>query len=150
MWSANRDFSLRANMTALRPTVGLNCALLLVALLGCGPSGGSRPTAHLQGKVTIGGKPVPPDAEASVTFKPTKSGQARSTSAIIKGGTYDAPDVPVGPVTAYVSVQQATGKEVTENVSRPYKEYRSLVPAKYNDGIPLEVTEDSWEHNFDL
>jgi hypothetical protein len=136
-------------MSRLRAVFSLLCIVSFLALFGCGSSGG-KPTAHLRGTVTIGGQSIPTDAEASVTFKPTKSGQARSTSAIITNGMYDAPDVPLGPVTAYVSVQQATGREVTENVSRPYKEYRSLVPSKYVDGIPLEVSGDSANQDFKL
>ncbi len=128
----------------------LTAVLLLAVQLGCGAGGTGKPTAHLKGTVTIGGAALPADAEASITFKPTKSGQARSTSAIISGGMYDAPDVPAGPVIVYVSVQQPTGREVTENVSRPYKEYRSLVPAKYGEGIALEVSGDKADQNFEL
>jgi hypothetical protein len=124
-------------------------AVLSAALIGCG-GGTSKPTAHLKGTVTIDGRPIPEDAEASITFKPTKSGQARSTSAMIVDGEYDAPDVPSGPVTVFVSVQQATGREVTENVSRPYKEYRSLVPAASEGGIALDVAGDNSNQDFDL
>ena len=136
-------------MAGLRVAISLIGAAFVAAACGCG-AGSSKPTAHLQGTVTIAGKPIPADAEASVTFKPAKSGQARSTSAMIINGTYDAPDVPTGPVNAYVNIQQPTGREITESVSRPYKEYRSLVPSKYGEGIPLEVKGDKADQNFDL
>ena len=138
-------------MARLGPKTKLAAALLAVAVVvGCGSGGSSRPTAHLQGSVSIGGQPVPDNAEASITFKPTASGQARSTSALISKGKYDAPDVPTGPVTVYISIQQPTGRQVTENVSRPYDEFRSLVPAKYEGGVPLKVEGDNDEQNFDL
>src|SRR5262245_61725023 len=114
-------------------------ALLPVALSGCGRMGSGKPTSHLQGKVTIAGKPIPADAQASITFKPSGSGQARSTSAQISGGAYDAPDVPVGTVTVYFNVQQPTGRMVREGTGSPYKELRSLVPDKYGTGLALDV-----------
>src|SRR5262245_41105667 len=65
----------------------LACASLM-AVTGCQVRSGGPATAHLQGKVTIAGQLIPADAQASITFKPTGSGQAHSTSALIANSTY--------------------------------------------------------------
>jgi hypothetical protein len=141
---------LRLNMPEFRVTYGLICALSTLVLFGCGGRGGGKPTAHLQGTVTIARAAIPADAQASITFKPTVTGQARSTSAQISGGKYDAPDVPVGAVTVYFNVQQATGRMVREGTGSPYREMHSLVPEKYGTGMALEVLEDNSDQNFNL
>jgi len=136
-------------MLRLRAVFSLLCLVSSLALFGCGSSGG-KPTVHLRGEVTVGGAAIPDDAQASITFKPTVPGQARSTSAQITNGKYDAPDVPVGAVTVYFNVQQPTGRMVREGTGNPYKEMRSLVSEKYGTGMAIEVLEDNSEQDFSL
>ena len=137
-------------MSVLKVTHRLVFVLAFVALVGCGAGGSRKPTAHLQGTVTIGGQPIPSDAQASINFKPTASGQAPSTSAQITNGKFDAPDVPIGDIIVYFNVQQPTGRMVREGTGTPYAEMRSLVPEKHGTGMTLKVAGDNLEQNFDL
>jgi len=123
---------------------------MLIVSAGCGAGHPSRPTAHLQGTVKVDGQPIPDNAEASITFKPTASGQAKSTSAQIIKGKYDAPDVPRGNVTIYFNVQEPTGRQVREGMGNPYAEMRSLVPEKLGLGMALQVDGDKADQDFDL
>jgi hypothetical protein len=125
----------------------LVCAFTAVA--GCN-AGGSKGTAHLQGTVTIDGKPIPADATTNIMFRATTQGQAKSTSTQIVDGIYDAPDAPLGKVMVYIDIQQPTGKMKREGIGTPYAEYRDLIATKYDEGIPLEVTDDNSKQNFDL
>ena len=140
----------------LRSTQSLGCAAAvlfsaqLVALSGCGS--GSRPanTSHLKGQITLDGEAIATDASASITFKPTRSGQAKTSFATIADSRFDSPHTPQGPVKVYISIQRPTGKMVSEAGGTPYAEVRSLVPPKYTRGIDLEVGGDNFEQDFDL
>ncbi len=123
---------------------------ILFASAGCGPEPSSKPTAHLKGKIMLNGEAIPSDARGSITFKPTRSGQAKTTFASIIEGNYDSPNTPKGPVKAYISLQQETGKMISEAGGAPYAEVRSLVPPSYSGGFDLEVDQDNLEKHFDL
>jgi hypothetical protein len=118
-------------------------------LAGCNAGSGGKPTAHLSGKVTIDGEPVPSDAWGTITFRATAPGQARDTGADISNGEYDCPDVPLGKVNAFIQVVQATGKMRSEG-GRQWPETRNLLAEKYNNEIPLEVTGDNRNQDFAL
>jgi hypothetical protein len=92
----------------------------------------------------------PTRRQASITFKPTQSGQAGSTTALVTNGRYDAPDVPKGNILMLFNIQQPTGRQLREGVGNPYDELRSLVPEKYAQGMPLDVTDDNADQDFDL
>lgn len=124
---------------------------MLVATVGCG--GSSVPTAHLSGKVTLGGKPIPSDAEASIMFVNEKvEGEAGKTTAVINtsDGSYDAPDTPQGDVRAIFSIVRKGPTKVSERTGQEYQEEINLVPAKYATGIPIQVTGDNTNQNFEL
>jgi len=124
--------------------------IFCTTLLGCGSKEMGPPTAHLQGKVTIGGQPIAADAEGFVTFRPTGNGQANSANTRIAGGRYDAEKVPLGKVKVIFDVQQKTGKMISGEGVAPFPEYRSLVPPQSSTGIDLEVNGDKADQNFDL
>jgi hypothetical protein len=130
--------------------------LLLVALpAGCGKSGNEWPVAHLQGQVTIGGKPVPSDVhQARIVFTPSQSGANRRAKAVmvsIVNGRYDAPDVPVGPLTVSFDISRYTGEERQLDGNRgTVKISESLVPQDAWGGIAYEAAEDDSTKDFDL
>jgi hypothetical protein len=121
---------------------------LCTMLPGCGGKDGPS-RAHLDGTVTIGGQPIPADANASITFMPTATAQGKPGVAKIEGGQYDCPDVPVGAVKAYISIEQPTGPEITDSRGLKGRANVSLVPEKYTGGIDLEVSGDE-THDFNL
>ncbi|HEY4232129.1 MAG TPA: hypothetical protein VGM76_01765 [Lacipirellulaceae bacterium] len=93
---------------------------------------------------------MPSNVEASVTFKPTESGQGHTAGAQIVGGKYDSPKSPMGPVKVFISIQQPTGKMTREGSGNPYPEYKSLTSAEYGSGINLNVAGDNQSQDFDL
>ncbi len=129
------------------------CMLLLVCFVsasGCRKSGSGKPTARLQGKVTIAGEAPPGDAEASLTFKPMVRGQANTTTCNIVDGSYDAKDVPVGKVKVYFNIQRPTGRMISEGGGRPFPEFRNLVPPQLGTGMEIEVVGGESERDFEL
>ena len=135
------------------------CALLALVMLaaaslsplaGCVKTMPSANTAHLKGKITLDGGPIPADARASITFKPTRSGQAKTTFASIIDGSYDSPETPKGLVKTYISIQQPTGKMISEAGGRPYAEMRSLVPASCMGGFDMDIDGDNLNKDFNL
>jgi hypothetical protein len=108
-----------------------------------------QPTAHLQGAVTIDGQPVPADALASISFRPTMIDQAGMEDVEIVNGRYIAPSVPFGPVKVHISVKQFTGRMINDG-GQPFKEFASLVPEQYESGIPLDVQGDNSSQDFHL
>jgi hypothetical protein len=123
--------------------------LLLAAalLVGCGFHSGP-PVAHLKGKVTIGGKPVPGDANARIIFgiPPSSAHEAKPAIANIVNGEYDAPKVAVGHITAIFDIQLDTGREF----ARGMKESKNLVPPEHQSGIAITVAEGTQTQDFDL
>jgi hypothetical protein len=116
-------------------------------LAGC-DTGRRSDTAHVQGTLTIGGEPLPSDAQANVTFVPAAKG--RSAGAAVTDGKYDCPDAPLGNVKAIISVMRPTGKMITESDNRPYAEVGSIIANKYSSGVDVEITEDNTTLDFDL
>ena len=118
-----------------------------VTISGCG-AGRREGTAHIQGTVTLGGQPLPANAQANITIAPAEKG--RSAGAVVSDGRYDCPDAPVGKVKVYFSVMRPTGKMITETDNRPYAEMGSIIASKYASGIDLEITGDNANQDFDL
>ena len=122
----------------------------LLLLCGCSAESMGPPTVHLAGAVTIDGQPLPADAEASIMFKPTQRGQAKSVSVVITGGRYDAPGVPRGEVRAYLNIQRPTGRMISEAGGSPYPEFLPMIASEYGSGILLGASEDNLQQDFDL
>jgi hypothetical protein len=127
----------------------LSAAVVLMAsvLVGC-DTGRRSGTAHVQGTLTIGGQPLPADAQANITFVPESKG--RSAGAVVTNGKYDCPDAPLGKTKAYISVMRPTGRMITESDNRPFAEIGSIIADKYASGVDLEITEDNASIDFDL
>ncbi len=122
-------------------------AAVVVGLCGCGVGG--TPSAHLSGDVTIDGKPVPADAIASLSFVPTKGGEAVAVS--IVDGHYDSPQSPQGKVSVLFSISKPFGPEkVSERTGEKYRDVMNLVPPEHAAGIAIEVQGDNSNQDFDL
>ena len=79
---------------------------VLTSVSGCGSS---VPTVHLAGKVTLGGKPIPNDAEASLMFVREGAKEDGTTVRVpidVGDSTYDSPKTPQGAVRAYFSITE--------------------------------------------
>jgi hypothetical protein len=123
-------------------------AVLLICFVGCLPE---KTGVHVQGTVTIGGKPIPADAQASICFSPTTVKQPNSSSAEITGGKYDASGVPKGKVLVSFIVMQPTGEvKPFEPGARAEMQMRSLVPPAKAGGVEVEIAGDNPNLNFDL
>ena len=115
---------------------------------GCRDSG--PPTARVGGTVTLGGMPIPANAEALITFRSTTAGQANSASSRIIDGKFDVLHAPRGHVRIEFSIQLPTGEEAFAPGVRPEMQFQSLVPDQYQGGVPIEVTGDMLDMKFDL
>jgi len=128
----------------------LLAAPVMVLALGAGCGGGASNTAHVQGQVTIEGQPLPADAIGSITFQPTAPGQGPTAGAPLEDGRYDSPQTPLGPLRAYITVQQPTGRTIDNARGAPAPEYKNIVSDQYGAGIEVEVAGDRDDLNFDL
>lgn len=130
----------------MRVTAGLAAAgLALLCLVGCREESGG-PSARLQGAVTLDGKPI---AEGTINFLPEASGQVSPASTQISEGRYDARAVPLGKVRVQIIATRETGRMITGS-SQPVPEVLSIIPPKYAQGIPIEVTGDNAQQDFRL
>jgi hypothetical protein len=145
----NYSFRFRAKRTAPQASHILT-VLVATAIASAGCGGGAPPTAHLQGKVTIDGQPLPADAEGSISFQPSTGDQTRAVVASIVNSTYDSPQTPTGQVLVRISVTQPTGGMLDNGRGDPSPEYRDIVPPGAASAIELEVAGDKDDQNFDL
>ncbi|MEX2316139.1 MAG: hypothetical protein WD669_03240 [Pirellulales bacterium] len=126
-------------------------AIVLGTIAGCPTIGSNRSTANIGGGVTIGGQPIPENAQASITFGPTDVGQARSSSSPITNGKYSATDVPKGKVLVTFNIMQPTGEEKAfAPGARPQMEMRSLVPQAKANGVEVQIDGNQTDLNFNL
>ena len=126
--------------------------LLALTLAGSCRSSQTAPVAKLEGNVTIGGKPLPADAEGSLAFMPAARGEAPAVRATLAGGHYKADKVPVGSVQVTFDIMRKTGKMITtpgDNVHQS-PELINLVPEAARSGMQIEVKGDNSQQNFDL
>jgi len=135
--------------TGEKPLSGLALCCLLACLLfvtGCGDDLG--PTAHLAGTVTLRGKPIPPDAQAGISFQPA-TGEA--VKVLIVDGKYDSPETPQGNVIVTFHIAKPMGPVKTSpRTGKEYQNVKNIVPPRHAVGIPIEVSEDDLNQNFDL
>jgi hypothetical protein len=125
-------------------------ALALLAAVGC-TGETTAPTAHVQGTVTLNGGPIPPDAQASITFAPAGSTPGVAASAPIVGGKYDVPKAPVGEVQVEFNITQVVGPAADAGDGRSAEvKTKSLVPESLWDGKVIQLTGDQANLDFDL
>lgn len=122
-------------------------ALLVSFAVGCGSD--TAPTATLSGAVTIGGKAVPSEAEASITFRPKSGGP--SVSVPIVDGRYTSDDIPKGAVIVMFHISCPTGPvKVSQRTGQEYQEMANLVPTHMTGGVALDISGDNPEQDFAL
>jgi hypothetical protein len=147
--SYSRRRTLLTQCSLASPTWLFIAAPVMVLALGAG-CGGSSDTAHIQGTITIDGQPLPEDAEGSVSFQSTAPGPVRAAAAKIVNGRFDSPQTPRGPVKAFISLSQPTGRMLDNARGQPSPEYKSLVPPQYASGVELEITGDKSDLTLNL
>src|SRR6476660_2127972 len=126
-------------------------ALAATATLGCDKPKPNRGTVQVQGTVTIGGNPIPPDAQASIYFGPTDASQASSSSASIIDGKFNAEGVPKGKVLVTFTIMQPTGEQKAfAPGARKQMDMRSLVPTAKANGVERQVSDNNAILDFDL
>jgi len=135
-------------MRICAPRLGGLWILALVAVAGC--TKGDGQTAHLRGTVTLGGRPIPAEAESTITFRTTTVNQAAPVSGRIVNGQFDVADAPLGPVRAVFSIELPTGVKAFAPGADPEMQHRSLVPEKLAAGMPLEIKGDNLEMKLEL
>jgi hypothetical protein len=135
------------------PIAALVVFLLPLSLLyGCGPASPSEPVSKLEGTVTVGGKPLPEDAEGSLGFSPAKLGEAPPCQAKLVGGRYRSDRVPQGVVVVTFQITRRTGKmlKTSPDDIHPTPERINLVPEAVRGGLRIEVQADNPNQDFDL
>jgi hypothetical protein len=121
---------------------------IAIFVVGCGQ--GSGTVAHLQGQVTLNGKPLPNDATAFIVFTSDLK-PAESVSVPVVNSRYDSPSTPQGAVKAFFEINRPVGApKKSERTGQMYQNVKSLVPAKYATGLPLEVKGDDSNRDFQL
>jgi len=134
-------------------TVMIRFAVLCLALAGCPASSPSGPQrAHVTGKITFAGQPVP---YGTVSFIPPEGSGLPVSGAEIRDGKYDVRNlggVPVG--THRVEINGwATPPQKMEAADLVAPAAPPLIPEKYNTKSELSLTVESnrpLEQNFDL
>jgi hypothetical protein len=121
---------------------------MITLLSGCG--GSSAPTARLRGVVTIGGKPIPADADAIIMFRTTGADQARPVSARITNGQFDVPNAPRGSVLVKFSIRQPTGMAAFQPGADVEMQSKPIVPKEWEAGKTYQIDGDDLEMKFDL
>ena len=142
----------RDNLTLSRFEWALAAALLLALTAGCGAASHSQAVVKLEGNVTVGGKPLPDDAEGSLVFSPAKLGEAPPCQAKLAGGHYQADKVPQGQVVITFQITRRTGKmlKTSPDDIHPTPERINLVPEASQAGVRVEVKGDKPTRDFDL
>lgn len=114
---------------------------LMALLVAAGCGGASAAVSSLTGAVTLDGQPLPANAIASVSFRPTDVAKGRPSSAQIVAGRYRCDKVPRGKVIAEVNISLPTGRTRPSGRGQDEPELKSVVLiAEQADGIELDVT----------
>lgn len=145
----------RTSVAGAIPYRGLVLLVVLGGLLpfvvGCGGSGGSGSVAHWQGEVTLDGKPLPPGTTGAITLRPMDQKDAKPITIYLNEGRFDSPNIPMGKVKAFFSLEKPTGKKIhSERTGQDVEEMESIVPREAQAGIDLEVTGDDSNKVIDL
>jgi hypothetical protein len=130
----------------------LSCMVVLALAAGCGHAPHTESIVKLEGNVTIGGKPLPADAEGSIVFSPTARGEAPPVQAKIVAGHYKVENAPKGQVQATFNITRLTGKMIKNAADdvHPMAERINLVPEAARTGKSFAVQGDNLQMNFDL
>ena len=117
---------------------------LMCLVAGCGPASSPYPTAHVAGNITLDGAPI---ESGNISFVPEGAGQARPTAVDFHAGRYRVDDAPLGAVRVRIVAAQPTGKMIAGS-GQPEPEIVDIVPAKYREGVLVEITGDDDQLHF--
>lgn len=135
---------------AMRIFCAATACLIVLPLTGCGTDS-KGDVAHWSGEVTLDGKPLPDDAEGSITFRSMGAGGGQAVTVRVENGHYDSPQTPKGKVIAYFDINRPTGRTYhSERVGKDVQETKSIVPEEHLQGIEFDVTEDKSDASIDL
>jgi hypothetical protein len=138
-----------AAVSCLVLNVAAACVMIMT-LTGCGKNSTDK-TAHWSGEITLGGKPLPDDAEGSITFRPLSPKGGQAVTVRIENGSYDSPLTPKGKIIAYFDINQPTGRTFhSDRVGKDVPETKSIVPAGPAQGMEFNVTGDKSDANIGL
>jgi hypothetical protein len=121
--------------------------LACLASLGCRPSSGYK-TATAAGRVTIDGAAVP---KGAINFSPLPGTIGAVVGTEIKAGKYRCQRVPLGKLNVTFIAQAAEPQEFIEKATGQIRYVpKNILPPQYDAGIPVEITVDRSDLNFDL
>jgi hypothetical protein len=149
-------------------TIRILCLLsLVIAMVGCGPSGPA--TTTVSGKVTVGGEPLP---GGSIQFVSTKDSNLIGGGQIKGDGTYEVPDAPVGECkvvidNSHLRTSGRTSNKMGEKMNTApagldipgsmgagtdtsYKQIDAAYASAETTTLSATVAKDKATHNFDL
>jgi hypothetical protein len=137
---------LKAHSFTLR---GLPVALtVLVMICGCGKSEKEYPSTPLEGTVSVDGALI---AQGTISISPTQSDQGKGTQAPIVDGKYSFEKAPLGKVIVSFEATQETGRTYfSEQAGKELPEIHSLIPSRYELGVPLTITAGMAAQHFAL
>lgn len=116
--------------------------LICLGVCGCGASGDEH-LVRIKGKVTIDQQPI---ESGTLQFLP--QGEGIAAGAAINNGEYEAAITP-GKARVIITATRPTGKAIQE-YSTSIPEVVSIVPAKYAQGIDIEIAPGATSQDFML
>lgn len=120
--------------------------MALAVIIGCGPPDSPYPSAKVSGAITLDGAPL---ESGNIMFIPEGSGQSRPTAVDFADGTYTLKDAPFGKVRVRIVSTKETGKMIPGS-SQPEPEIIDVVPAKYRQGIEIDIAGNNDQLDFQL
>ena len=130
---------------------GRVAALCLAAVILPGCDTGSGTTANWSGQVTVGGQPLPADAEGSISFQPTSADSGRGVTVPVENGRYVSPETPKGKVRVMFDLKRPTGRTYhSERTGTDVPVTESMVPPAKAAGIEIQVDGNRSDADFDL
>ena len=119
---------------------------LSMLLIGCGPPKSPYPSAQVSGNITLDGMPL---ESGNIMFIPDGTGQSRPTAVDFAGGAYTLKDAPLGKVRVRIVSTKATGKMIPGS-GREEPEIIDVVPARYRQGIEIDIAGNNDQLHFEL
>ena len=129
-----------------RTAVCMILPLAAFGLPGCGAKQAPYPAATLSGQVSLDGEPV---EQGNISFMPAPGQKGQPAAADIVDGHYNAQWVPLGKVRVRIIINKETGRMITGS-SEPVPEIKNVAPIDYQRGVPLEVTGDNDQQDFEM
>jgi hypothetical protein len=135
--------------TTLDVSVRCFAALLACALtVGCSRPAADYSSTPLSGSVKVKGTPIP---HGEIYIAPRGAGQGRGVNAPIVDGKYSFEKAPLGEVLVSFHAMRDTGRTYySEQAGKEMPELESLIPVRYELGVPLTITDGMGTHDFDL